>query len=521
MNYYGFNSTQQNCGGLGALIHDIMMAAKYCQENNLTLCFVKEGYSIPRFNGSIPDDSIPDQSWHSYFTTIPIIKQEDCIGIWPYFLEDKKVNTTWSAEEYSILLSKILTLHVNVYENIHRIVSSTPFCSDTDIVVHIRQTEEKKLENKEFVSLDVFIRECEHALQVSNLTRIYICTDNVSVCQPIKKYFDTKNISVVWDDREPDTPLQYLRYNNLLNKKDAQKETINALKNLIIMKSSKYLIGGRMSYFFRIAELLGHPNTCVNIQDNDLFGISPYSDKSYRMRPYLNRTIPKFINPDLSYEKYIDEYQRTGIVSIPSVISPEHISSISKDLNEYSWWCYSTHTDTLHIENSDRMNNTRALSCLQKLEDKKFCYRFKRSHGEHYDTCLCISCRLTDTFKSFPVTDSLCKIIGCRHVVPNEIFISNYSENDFLSVHHDIKKGDIAVTCSLTEDWHVSWGGLLHFCNEQEIYKSISPSMGTLTIFKLDPDHGVDHFVSMVNVNKSRYTLTAWYTIDESLKNIE
>jgi Rps23 Pro-64 3,4-dihydroxylase Tpa1-like proline 4-hydroxylase len=94
------------------------------------------------------------------------------------------------------------------------------------------------------------------------------------------------------------------------------------------------------------------------------------------------------------------------------------------------------------------------------------------------------------------------------------MFLSKYEKDDFLSVHHDIQKGDISVTCSLTEDWDVSWGGLLHFCNEEGVYKTISPKMGTLNVFKLDPENGLDHFVSMVNVNKPRYTFTAWYTIE-------
>ena len=127
---------------------------------------------------------------------------------------------------------------------------------------------------------------------------------------------------------------------------------------------------------------------------------------------------------------------------------------------------------------------------------------------------MCAYCTLEHTFKSFQVTDSLCKLIGCRNLVPNEMFLSKYEKDDFLSVHHDIQKGDISVTCSLTEEWDVSWGGLLHFCNESGVYKTISPKMGTLNVFKLDPEHGLDHFVSMVNVNKPRYTFTAWYTIE-------
>ena len=97
-------------------------------------------------------------------------------------------------------------------------------------------------------------------------------------------------------------------------------------------------------------------------------------------------------------------------------------------------------------------------------------------------------------------------------MIPGEVFLSNYKKNDFLSLHHDINKGDIAVTISLSYDWDPVYGGILHFCDdEKNIYKSVVPKLGNINIFKLDPNKGIDHFVSPVNVDKNRYTLVAWY----------
>ena len=134
--------------------------------------------------------------------------------------------------------------------------------------------------------------------------------------------------------------------------------------------------------------------------------------------------------------------------------------------------------------------------------------------GNHYKTCCCISCRLNDTIRSFPITDLLCKIIGCKNLIPGEMFISNYGKDDFLNVHHDIKKGDISITFSLNDNWDCTYGGILHFCDkERNIYKSISPNPGSVNIFKINTEKGIDHFVSQVIVNKNRYTLTSWYNI--------
>jgi Rps23 Pro-64 3,4-dihydroxylase Tpa1-like proline 4-hydroxylase len=110
--------------------------------------------------------------------------------------------------------------------------------------------------------------------------------------------------------------------------------------------------------------------------------------------------------------------------------------------------------------------------------------------------------------------DLIAKIVGCKHLIPQEIFLSNYGKDDFLSIHHDLNKGDIAVTFSFSYDWHPTYGGILHFCDDNNnIYKSIVPVLGSVNIFKVDKEKGITHFVSQVNVNKNRYSLVAWYTL--------
>jgi len=511
MEYYGFSFKERDCGGLGAMLHDVMMAAKYAEENNLTLCFVQDGYDIPRLNGSLSDDSIPDHYWHTFFNSIPILDRSHCKEMWPCFLKNRKfVNEKWSKKKYHQLLTKICDFHPHIHDEIQSLVEKTPFQEKTDVVVHIRQTD-KLAEVSKFVEVDVYIKECELALQkMPTLKRIYICTDDQFICSRFHDHFKQK-VEVVWDTTESILPLHTFRISNQLSKIDAQQETFNAFKNLFIMKKAKYLIGARMSYFFRIGELWGYPNPSVNLQDNEKFGPAPYAEKEV-VKPLLPKHLKNFTNPNLILESYTEEYKRTGIVSIPSFINPEYHDELKKRVNDFSWWTYSSHAEEMKFENE--LSSSRKEQCFNCLEKKSFSYRFQRSHGNHYDTCVCAYCKLEHTFKSYPVMDMLCTVIGCTRLTPNEMFLSKYSKDDFLSVHHDIKKGDISVTCSLTDDWNVAWGGILHFCNETGIYKSISPTIGTLNIFKLDPENGLDHFVSMVNVNKPRHTFTAWYTID-------
>jgi Rps23 Pro-64 3,4-dihydroxylase Tpa1-like proline 4-hydroxylase len=226
---------------------------------------------------------------------------------------------------------------------------------------------------------------------------------------------------------------------------------------------------------------------------------------------------------EASEENSLDElnefneiYKKTNIVTIPNFISDDVLQKIKNEIENYQWWTYAMipNNNIWAIKYDDNLKEENAEECLLNLEKKNFSYRFRRSTNNHYNTCLCISCRLNETVGSNEVTDLLSKIVGVKKLSMGEGFLSNYSKDDFLSLHHDIKKGDIAVTFSLTYDWDPTYGGILHFCDENKnIYKSVVPRLGSVNIFKLDPENGIDHFVSCVNVNKSRYTYTVWYNI--------
>ncbi len=522
--YYGYDFNERNGGGLGAIIHDVMNAYKYAKMNNLLFCFTKEGYEIPRLNGATEENAdIPNKQWDSYFQSIiPIVEKENCAGLWPIFLPDTQSNK-WSIQEYAdIINNDIFILNPETKDKVNELVKNTAFCEETDIVLHIRRTD-KTAESNSFLPFEIFIKECEYVLYELNdeKNRIYICTDDKSVCETIRDHFHKKKVEVVWDTNKNDDFLHEARILGTLSNEAAYKETMNSFKNLMIMKRAVHLVGGRMSYFFRIGELLRYPKKTTNVQDNDLFGIAPYSGVGYMIRPYRKMAIHDFINPlvHTTIEKYADIYKKEGIVTVPDFISESVLEQVKPELENYKWWCYATMPNNnewvvkYFSDLNDPILGERFLECGQQLENRQFCYRFKRDVGGHYAVCNCVACRLYATIQSFPVTDMLCKIVGCRNLIPGEMFLSNYGKNDFISIHHDINKGDIAVTFSLSSDWSPVYGGILHFCDgEKNIYKSIVPKLGSVNIFGLDPENGLDHFVSTVNVDKNRYTLTAWYT---------
>jgi hypothetical protein len=296
------------------------------------------------------------------------------------------------------------------------------------------------------------------------------------------------------------------------------------------MRDAKYLIGARASYFFRISELLRFPKKSSNLQDSEKFGIAPYSLEKYMIRPFYKKAFEIFTNSFLDTKETIEQYNKKlreeKIINIPNAILNEVLRTVKPLLKEYKYWIYSiknssteTPKDFYNLNNPDISEQLK--KCKSDYESLIFSYRFKKAvQTAHYDTCRCIVCKITHTIKSFPFIDTLSKIVG-SNLTPGEIFMSNYGENDFLNMHHDKAKGDIAVTISFTYDWNPTFGGILHFTDENNnIYKSVVPREGDINIFLLEPGKGLNHFVSPVTANKNRYMISAWFSrIHELVEN--
>jgi hypothetical protein len=519
MVYYGYNFTNINSGGLGAIIHSVLLAKKYANENHLDLVFEEEGYDIPRLNGSVNDHpSIETKTWHSYFKSFDIMKQSECNGSWPIYLPDTTDNKADRTVYKNILQKEIWQMHDHIANEIDALVCKTPFEPSTDAVLHVRRTD-KVTENPEIVPLEVIIRDCERVIdREPDIKRLYICTDDPSICVEIREHFAKKQFPVVWDTTETEEPLQLLRWSGKLDKLTAQEETMNAFKNIFIMRDAKYLIGGRMSYFFRIGELLRDDDNVVNTQDNDTFGIAPYIKETYLVRPHKPKRFTNFVNKQLNLLSYQKEYIENPHVIIHDFIDKNVANILENALSKYKWWSYSMLPTQMYgwkkpliTTDADTFNNEKGL-CENSLDAGHFAYRFSRQYGIHFKTCECVTCCLYDTLSSWPFISLLETLTGKYKLVAGEIIISRFEKGDFLSVHHDIGKGDIALTLSFTKDWNPSYGGILHFCDKDgNIHKSNVPQLGTACIFDVI-DGKTDHFVSHVAANKDRFMVTAWYS---------
>lgn len=217
--------------------------------------------------------------------------------------------------------------------------------------------------------------------------------------------------------------------------------------------------------------------------------------------------------------EYKNEYLKDNKISIKNFIDDKIAKEINNNFKEYdsSRWKYAILTDKTkwkpkYLSINDKLLEKYLKNCDNCNIDKQFTYRFKRQIEAHNELCECITCKIYDVLKDSIFIKILEKITGLQNLKDNEINITNYSKNDFLSIHHDANKGDIAITLSFTDEWHPTYGGLLHFCDDDyNITKTVVPSLGALSIFKIT-ENKTHHFVSHINVDKNRYVISAWYS---------
>ncbi len=606
---YGFSFTKENSGGLGAIIHAIILAQHYSSLHNLNLVLVEEGRKIPRFNGnsdltpsglprksdlkiqknisSINNDLLDDISinndllnndllnndllnngnlkdWHSYFTSYKFYSSSNISnGVWnstpngwnkspPSNFNNKRI------EWYSQQCKKVYKLRPDILYEINERIKLSGFNPDTDTVLHIRRTDKistmkNYTENGKIVQshgregresgvvpLEYYVEQTLKVWDISESKRIFLCTDDKDICEWMKNRFSKESIEVIWDKSESQRAMQYLRMINKITKDEAWEENMVGLVNMEILIRSKYLIGGRMSYFFRVAELVRYPKPTLNIKDTDKFGKAPYAelDEPFEYPIKIQKEIiPSKTNlpfpvVSLSYKDGLNSLTETlteeRIVVIKDFLSDKFISLLKRKIPEYKeqWWeCaflpYINKDDkyiykSLKIPSISPQCKERRRFARSIHNQGHFSYSYHQS-GAHKSSCRCYVCILKQVFKSDEIKLALSNIIGSKVTGYNEFFASKYQQGDFLSMHHDNNKGDYTFVLSLTSDWNPSHGGLTHFWDDKnkEVYKTVTPSFGSLLLFKLDDLKQMDHFVSIVTTQKRRYAFTGWITVSD------
>ena len=141
----------------------------------------------------------------------------------------------------------------------------------------------------------------------------------------------------------------------------------------------------------------------------------------------------------------------------------------------------------------------------ESLRSGGFAYRFKRS-VDHVEKCPCYQCEFR-YYVSYVLKEFIEKQFNMENLELDNMFFSVYKSGDFLSMHHDEDRGDVAFVINLTKHWRPEFGGMFH-CEG----KYIEPKFNSLMIMDLGKK-GVDHFVSEVSHRTPfpRVAVSGWF----------
>lgn len=216
-------------------------------------------------------------------------------------------------------------------------------------------------------------------------------------------------------------------------------------------------------------------------------------------------------------------FDRTGVVSVPNLLSPDAAASLFAMLRSREDWKQSIASGQSLVE-LDR--TTRAsMSAEQHAQLDTAVYAGARDHFQfRYETLRvpdddAARAQSSDPLAEFArwwstgvARDLLRQITGSPDIAFADVQATAYSPGDFLTGHSDDVdgKGRIAAyVLNLTPKWEVEWGGLLAIHDEdQRTVQAIVPTFNRLNLFRVPRLHSVTE-VTRVSPYR-RYSLTGW-----------
>lgn len=229
-------------------------------------------------------------------------------------------------------------------------------------------------------------------------------------------------------------------------------------------------------------------------------------------------------NVTINVNKYKAQFKKNGIITIPYFLN----DNIANKLHEYihkemphEWWYISSlqNDGNKMIESLNDINNEKELEIKKHankmFSENKFSYVFYRTYKNHYDECNCMECQVRQYFSQPMFIQYMSKLLGLPLKQLNELFLSKYNKDCFLTIHNDNGNGKIAWVFNLTPNWQSQWGGNFILLNQNRIKvdKFVTPQFNSLTVFRIPERIGIPHYVShVVKENENRYAISGWFS---------
>lgn len=227
-----------------------------------------------------------------------------------------------------------------------------------------------------------------------------------------------------------------------------------------------------------------------------------------------------FINKDLDYDKCAEEYKKNNKIFINNILKKEYAELLHKYLTNQKkerWELCAVYNnkkyEAFDTSKNKKTNDSVIKKAVKSFENNEFSFVFYKILNTKYPLSF-TEYNVKKIFSENNFIELLNHITNENLTKMNDIFISKYSKDCFLSPHCDKQNGKIAVTIYLTKNWKPHYGGNLCFLNNKrnKIIETLTPNFNSIAIFNIPDLTGIPHFVSHNNSYKSRYTLTMWYS---------
>lgn len=235
------------------------------------------------------------------------------------------------------------------------------------------------------------------------------------------------------------------------------------------------------------------------------------------------------LNKNLNIQELSTKFKQDRIIRIDNFLE----DSYADDLHRFyttemprDWWYLSTKPnrfgqggdlDVARIVDDPQTNSEIAYKLAvadEYFNAGKFSYSFKRTIQDHIAECECKECQLRSFTNSPTCVNFIKEVTGIGIIGAGTLFSSLYEYGDFLSIHTDGPNGKVGFVYNLCKDWKADWGGLLNTLSKdsKKVMNTYIPGYNTLTMFDIESDEGLPHFVShVVHKKAQRFSFTGWF----------
>jgi len=232
------------------------------------------------------------------------------------------------------------------------------------------------------------------------------------------------------------------------------------------------------------------------------------------------------INPNLNIDQLKEDYENDKNIIVHNFLIDEDAEMLwdwlANKMPE-DWWFTALkgggdYNDAPQSIRRTDSNTQKILdnysSIYNSFHNNEFSYIFDRTH-DHVEACDCLLCKYISFFSGAAMNEFVSNITGIdQKLKKGEVFASRFTENQFLSPHHDHKKGNTGTVYSLTKNWHPSYGGNLYILDQdyKTIEKVVISTFNRLVLFDIPSRNGIPHYVSHVvpGVRQKRLSITGW-----------